>query len=144
MTHYLPANSVGNFLASHSYYMHTTESATTFIRIKMLHYPALAVHLINPIMPLCLSLHRLLAFLCTIISGIVFMGLQPYIGRDKMNQQIAPPNSTLPYPVGLSLRSIALGIGSQTYHCQEAGNAKFQGSHGILFSTPLRIRIDHR
>jgi hypothetical protein len=89
----------------------------------MQHYLPLIVQVINNHVCLVMSVPRLLASLCTSLIGFICMGLQPYVRRHKMDQQIAPPNSTLPYPGDLSLRSIALGIGSQTYHCQGSGTA---------------------
>jgi hypothetical protein len=79
----------------------------------------------------CAPLYHLLIVLCISLIGSFLTGLQLYTGRGAAAQQIAPPNSTLPHPRDLTLRSIALGIGSNTYQCQATGHAELQSSFGI-------------
>lgn len=86
---------------------------------------------------------KLLATICGSLIAFAFTTLHAYIGRSEMGYQIAPPNSTLPYPKDLTLRSVALGIGHQTYRCRNRGDwPELQNSHSRSSHCYLGSKID--
>lgn len=78
----------------------------------------------------CIFLYRIVVFLCVSFLGAIFAGFQHYTSHSAMDQQITPPDSTLPKPRNELLQYVALGIGYHAYKCLSTGDSKLQSSYG--------------
>jgi hypothetical protein len=82
-------------------------------------------------------LYRIIVFLCISLVGSIFTSLQLYTSRNAMDQQLMPPDSTLPKPKNELLQYVTLGIGHHAYKCLTTGDSELQSSYGKGLLIPI-------